>query len=454
LAVFTVILTLAAAIETQTQAEKLAEATAADHADASSRAAQQPAARIHVVAVKPRRGGLARSTTQPCVLIPDKYAELFAKAPGYLKALNVDIGSHVNEGDVLAVIDAPELHKEVARCEVVLKQANAGMGQAKARLTTARAEWEAAKALVRQLEASAKEAQCIHSFRSKVFNRLRDLAETQKAIDMKLVDEKEEQMHAAAAMLSAASAAVFSAESRASAALAKIDESEASVASAEAHVKACSMQLEKARVLAAYTTILSPYSGVVTARNFWPGDFVHTRIQGAALPLVIVEKTDVMRITTQVPDSVVPFVDPGDPAMVAIDALPGKRFPAKVSRVAGAEDPDTRTMRVEIDLGNEASLFHDGMYGRVTIRLDDQHNALHVPSSYVIERSDVGVGSLYILRNGVARKAKVRLGADYDERIIVLQGLAANEWLLAPAPGVKDGTKVVVTKRRDDRDSP
>jgi multidrug efflux pump subunit AcrA (membrane-fusion protein) len=155
-----------------------------------------------------------------------------------------------------------------------------------------------------------------------------------------------------------------------------------------------------------------------------------------------------------VPDADVPFVEPGDTATIVIDALPGKRFPATVSRVAGAEDPGTRTMRVEIDLRNEHGLFHDGMYGRATICLDDELSSLNVPSSFVVEKTEAGVGSLFVLRDGIARKTRVRLGEDDARRTVILNGLQASDWLIAPGPDVTDGTRVTITKRDGDRKEP
>ena len=74
-----------------------------------------------------------------------------------------------------------------------------------------------------------------------------------------------------------------------------------------------------------------------------------------------------MRAIVSIPERDVPFVDVGNAAELEIDALPGKKWAAKVSRVAGALDPKTRTMTVEIDLPNPTGQIRSGMYGRATI---------------------------------------------------------------------------------------
>src|SRR5581483_5395262 len=116
-----------------------------------------------------------------------------------------------------------------------------------------------------------------------------------------------------------------------------------------------------------YSKIVSPYNGVITARNFHVGDFIRAADQGASRPLLDVAKTDLMRVVVQIPDKDVPFAGPGDTAVVEIDALPGKKFNGKVSRIANAEDSQTRTMRTEIDLANADGILREGMYGRATV---------------------------------------------------------------------------------------
>ncbi|HXT59321.1 MAG TPA: biotin/lipoyl-binding protein, partial [Pirellulales bacterium] len=249
----------------------------------------EPAARrtsaVQVEAVVPATGGLERTTTQPGSIIPDKSADLFAKVSGYLDEQSVDIGDEVKKGDVLAKIDMPELHKQVDRSKAAVDQAKAQVVQAQARVTTAEADWKAAKEMIKLHEANVEDAQSMFNFRTKVFNRFQQLV-AEKAIDLKLVDEKEEHMHASAAALTSAKASVLSAEAQAAASEAKIDQAKADLVNAKAMVEVAEAQWQKDIVLAEYTVIKSPYDGIVTARHYWPGDFVQARDQGAAFPML------------------------------------------------------------------------------------------------------------------------------------------------------------------------
>lgn len=404
---------------------------------------------IDVEAVHPKTGGLQRTTTQPGSVIPDKSAELFAKVSGYLSEENVDIGDHVKEGQVLVVIDVPELHKQVARSKAALDQAHAQVKQAQARVVTAKADFKAAEAMVDVYKASVQDAESMLSFRTKVYIRLDQLARVEKAVDERLVDEKEEQKHAAEAALTSAKASVLSAESQAAAAEAKIEQAEADLVNAQANVEVAEAQLQKDQVLADYTEIRSPYTGIITARHFWPGDFVQARDQNASMPLLTVQKTDVMRVKLMVPDADVPFTNAGDEAEVTIDALPHRTFKGKVSRTAGAEDPETRTMRVEIDLDNKEGILRDGMYGKATIMLEKSSKGLAIPSSYLVGDTNAGKGSVFVVRNGKAHKVSIEVGDDNGLETEVISGLQADDVVVRSLRGdLAEGVAVRVIESK------
>ena len=84
-------------------------------------------------------------------------------------------------------------------------------------------------------------------------------------------------------------------------------------------------------------------------------------------PLVTVQRVDKVRIVVAVPERDVPDIEPGNPVEIEIEALPGKKWSAKVSRIAHAEDPKTRTMHVEIDLANPTGQIRPGMSATVTM---------------------------------------------------------------------------------------
>ena len=198
-----------------------------------------------------------------------------------------------------------------------------------------------------------------------------------------MVDEKEDQLQASISAENSAQAAVVTAKLNADSADARVTMAKADLEDAMAEVKVAEAVLAKSKVFLDYAQIISPYDGVITQRNVHPGDFIRAAQDGGQQPpLLSVERTDLMRVVVQVPDRDVPFTNAGDSAVVRIDALPGAEFKAMVSRVAEAEEPQTRTMRTEIDVANPEDQLRHGMYGRVTILLrEPPMKAFSLPST-------------------------------------------------------------------------
>ena len=243
----------------------------------------------------------------------------------------------------------------------------------------------------------------------------------------------------------------MSATAQVAAAAAKVQQAEADVLEADAQVKVADADLEKARVMVRYATVVSPFDGVITHRSLFPGDYVRAATDGSRDPLLTVERTDRMRVVVQVPDRDVPYTDPGDPAEVEIDALPGEKLPAKVSRIARSEDEHARVMRVEIDVPNPTGRVCQGMYGRVRILLQ-KSDLLSVPSPCVIDRTE-GKGFVYVVRDGAARRVPVRIGGDNGRKVGIVAGLKADDQVVfRPGSDLTDGAAVTATER--DRPTP
>lgn len=415
---------------------------AAQNASTSERSPADGRPRVEVITPTP--GGLEHTSKQPGSVHAFEEADLFAKVSGYMKSQYVDIGDHVLEGQVLAEIDMPELVKEVKRDVAALSQAQAQVVQAKARVATADADWQAAMAVIKQSEADLGKAQATRNFREKQYARIKALFQL-NSVDERLVDEKEDEREAARSAERSAEAAVATSKAQAAAAGAKIDQAKADVAEAESKVQVTEAELEKTRVLLDYAKIVSPYHGVITARNFHPGDFIRAADQGAQQPLLTVQKTDLMRVVVQVPDQDVPFTNPGDLAVVEIDALPGVKFTGKVSRIASAEDSHTRTMRTEVDLPNPDGVLREGMYGRVTITLERPRQSLTIPASCLVGQSRDSLGSVYVVRDGKTYRTQVKLGGDNGLLVEVLSGLGSNDRVVAKYNGaIGDGVPAEV----------
>ena len=222
----------------------------------------------------------------------------------------------------------------------------------------------------------------------------------------------------------------------------------ADVFEAEAQVKVAKAELDRSKVRLDFARITAPFDGIITQRPLFLGAFVRSASEGGAPQSVLtIQRTDVMRVVVQIPDREARYADPGDPAIVEIDAFPEKKFPAKVSRIAKAEDKRTRLMPIEIDLDNEDGLIHQGMFGKVTIILDPALKLISIPTGCLVGNHVNGNGTVFVHRpDGKVYRVAIRIGMDNHKRVEVLSGLkTTDEVVLHPPSSLSDGGEVHAT---------
>jgi RND family efflux transporter MFP subunit len=393
---------------------------------------------------------------QPGTVEPFEAADLYTKVSGFLVEQKVDIGDRVQAKDVLARLWVPEYETQVKQDAADVARAEARVDQMRAAITTAEADLGATSAGVDLAQAEQKSKASYRSYREKQRDRIRDLVARQ-AIDAKLADEQEDQYQAAVSAELAANAAVGAARQKEAAARARVKQAQADLRYAQAEVTAARARLEKSQVLLDYTLIRSPYTGVVTKRNFHPGDYIRSADAGGErVPVLAVERTDVMRVVIQVPERDVPFVDLKDPAVVEVDALPGVVFKTRgaekveVSRLAASEDAQTRMMRTEVHMQNPDGKLRRGMFGRVTLTLQPGGpGTLRIPSAALTGKADGGKGLVRVVRENKAYRVPVHYGADNGSEIEVLSGLTPADQVIVRASGaVEEGSVVAVAETK------
>jgi RND family efflux transporter MFP subunit len=390
---------------------------------------------------------------QPGTIEPFQAADLYSKVSGFLIEQKVDIGDPVEAEQVIARISVPEYVSQVKQDKADVVRAKARVDQMTAAITTAEADLGAATAVIALAQAEKKSKSSYRGYRAQQRDRFAVLV-ARSAIDATLADEQESQYQAAMSAELAAGEAVVAARQKEAAAKARVKQAQADLRYAEAEVDTAKARLEKSEVLLGYTVIRSPYTGVVTKRNFHPGDFVRSADAGGdRLPMLTVERTDVMRVIIQVPERDVPFVDRGDPAVIEVDALPGVVFKTRgadkveISRMAASEDPHTRMMRTEVHVKNPGGKLRRGMYGRATLILQvGAPGAFRIPSSAMVGKTAGEKGSVRVVRNDKAYLVQVCLGADNGSEVEVLSGLTATDRIIVRASGtIDEGTVVSVS---------
>jgi HlyD family secretion protein len=422
---------------------------------------------VPVEVVHPQPGGLEKISNMTGSVHPFEAADVYANVSGYLKSqetvvdgktVMVDIGVHVKKGDLLAVIDVPEVFAAREQAEADREQAEAAVHQAIAQIETARADLAAAKAGVAEAEANVGRYKANKEMEFKAYERYRRLR-AQSAVEQDVVDQKQDAHESAVAAEKGALAAVITATAKVTASKARVDNALADKKVAEANVAIARAKLKKAEVFVEYTKIRSPYTGVVTARNYFPGDFIRSASDGNTRPLFTVARTDLMRVVTKVSDLNVPYVDTGDPAEVTIQALPGEKFEGKVARFTESEIPNERTMITEVDIPNDEKSpargrLRAGMYGMVKILLRPPSNHLTIPSSCLVGPAKDGENAALVVRDGKAVLTKVKVGADDGVRVEILSGLKPEDEVIIPTGSVADGTPVAPTSPQPKDEKP
>ncbi len=303
---------------------------------------------------KPRPPGAAGQSVVIATVEAFWSVEQYAKASGYVAEVKRDIGDRVKKGDVLAVLRIPELEANLAQLQAALVARQQQKKAAGAAIVQARQALAVAKSQLDGYQASLALAQV-------TLKRQEELSARNAATPQQL-DDVRAKAKVAQATAGMGAAKVDSAQADILAAEANRD-----VAAAQADVAAA--QIQEVRALLEYTQIIAPFDGTVTRRRVNPGDLVQAATATRTTPLFTVQQLDTVRVLCDVPEVEAPGVAVGADAEVRPYGDDGRAVKGKVTRIAGAIDPTSRTMRVEIDLPNPTGALLPGMYVQVTLWL-------------------------------------------------------------------------------------
>lgn len=166
------------------------------------------------------------------------------------------------------------------------------------------------------------------------------------------------------------------------------------------------------------TVLTSPINGVVTARNYDPGDMT-----GASPILTVGQLSPIVKAMINVTENDLSLLKTGTPVTVTFDAWPADTFPARVSRIYPTVDVNTRTFKAEVDIPNAKEKILPGMFGRVEINLGTRNNVV-VPDRAVVKQTGSGNRYVYVYSNGHVSYNKVELGRRIGDSYEVLSGVA------------------------------
>lgn len=354
---------------------------------AGAKATDPSAVPAAVVAV--RRGTIGNTLKIAGEFKPFQDVDVHAKVAGYIKVINVDVGTHVKAGETIAVLEVPELAAQLAG-------ADAAVRRAKEEIARAQGDLERAKST--------------HSASHSAYGRLSDAAKTKAG----LVAQQE---------LDDAQAKDLEAE-------AQVSSAKAAFSAAEQELEVAQANQKQVSAMSDYTRITAPFAGVITARYADTGALVAagTSSSAQAVPVVKLAQISVLRLVLSVPESVVAQIHLGDPVKVFVQAL-NENIEGRVSRFADSLDVQTRTMETEIDCENRDGRLMPGMYTEIELALAQKNNALTVPLEAVLRNGDDATVFAVTSQN-VLEERHVKLGLTDNTRAEVVTGLAEGDRVL------------------------
>lgn len=186
-----------------------------------------------------------------------------------------------------------------------------------------------------------------------------------------------------------------------------------------------------------YTTVLAPISGTIASRSIKDGNFVQINT-----PIFRIVDNSRLEATLNVPERELVTLKAGQPATMAVDALPGKTFTGKVDRVAPVVDSGSGTFRVVLAFEN-AGVLQPGMFGRIKIDYDQRADALVVPRVALLD--DENDPAVYVIRNGKANRVPIKLGYTDGAWAEVRTGLKPGDRVVtAGKVALREGSEVQV----------
>lgn len=187
------------------------------------------------------------------------------------------------------------------------------------------------------------------------------------------------------------------------------------------------------------TVLVSPVTGVVTARNYDPGDMT-----GAQPVLTVGQLTPVVKVMINVSENDLTLVKNGMPVNVAFDAYAGETFEGKVARIYPTIDTATRTFQVEVRIANANARIKPGMFARVSLDLGELENVV-VPDRAVVKQSGSGNKYVYVLQGDRVSYKRVELGQRLDDRYELLSGIEDGDTVVISGQSrLADGVQVDV----------
>ncbi len=187
------------------------------------------------------------------------------------------------------------------------------------------------------------------------------------------------------------------------------------------------------------TQLLSPVSGIVTARNYDNGD-----LYNGQTPIFVVEQIQPVKLIVNVSESFFKYVKKGNEVDIKLDVYGDEVFKGKVNLVYPTIDPNTRTFQIEIHIANKDERVRPGMFARVTLNFGTQRHVV-APDQAIIKQSGSGERFIYVYENGKVVFKKVELGRRMGNKYEIISGVNDGDVVIMTAHNrLRNGTEVEI----------
>jgi RND family efflux transporter MFP subunit len=358
----------------------------------------------------------------------DQQTDVAPTVGGKVVAVNFDVGSYVNRGDVLVKLDDRD-------ARIRLEQAQAVVGQQEANVRVAQAAVRTAEENVRQTQARLGLTEG-SAFDIETFSQVRstraqlDLAEKELRRFERLIESGDVSRSAydqRKAQRDQLSATLDENRSTAAVAVQAIRTAQAGIASAQQQVNAARASVENAQtqVSAAQkaisdTAIVSPISGTVQERNADAGEFISTTGK-----IATIVRTNPLRMRIDVPEQSIAQARVGQSVSLTTSAYPDRQFAGTIVRIVPGLNPTSRTMTAEAEVNNIDGLLKPGQFATVKILLPESRPAVLVPT--VAVRQDGTTNRVFVIKDGRAEERIVQLGEVENELVEIRNGVRPDE---------------------------
>jgi membrane fusion protein, multidrug efflux system len=343
---------------------------------------------VSVDVVQPKLLESNRELTLPGSIQAAAETVLYPRASGYVEHFDVDIGDRVKEGQLLAVIETPELDQQLDQSRAQLLAVDASLAQAKAS----------------------------HDYSLTSLDRYKRLRPAGVASQQELDQRQSEALV-----------------------------SDANVAAASAAVEVQRADLRRLTKTKSFARVTAPFAGLITQRSIDRGSLVTA---GNASPLFRLIMTDPVRVFLQVPQDVAPSVRAGTPAKINVREYPGRSFDGTLARASFALDSQTRTMTTEVRVPNPKGELLVGMYTEVALSLPVPHRAYEIPSTALYNDAS-GLRVAVVDAGDTLRFEKIVIERDTGATLQVSSGLKGDDKVVRLASAsFLAGTKVKVREQK------